>query len=73
MSIEFTIKHQPGGHKLCMETGLKWSADQTLSQKTCFYGRAQKPMCTYYTDMQILMINPDLNCWILSIKVKSCA
>jgi len=37
MSIEFTTKHQPGGHRLCMENGLKGSADQTLLQKGVFF------------------------------------
>jgi len=73
MSIEFTIKHQPSGHKLYMENGLKWSVTKLYYKIHVFYGRAQKPMCAYNTDMQILIINPDLNCWILSIKVKSCA
>jgi len=49
MSIELTVKHQPGGHKLCMENGLKWSADQTLLQKNVFFMEEPKNPCVRTT------------------------
>jgi len=55
MSIEFTIKHQPGGHKLCIENGLKWSADQISLQKTCFLWKSPK------THMCVLHLHADFN------------
>jgi hypothetical protein len=72
MSTEFTASISLVSTS-SLENGLNWSADQTLLQKSVFDGGAQKPMCMYYADVQILIFKPDLICWILSIKIKSCA
>jgi hypothetical protein len=37
MNIEFTAKHQLGSHKLFMENGLEWSADEPLLQESVFF------------------------------------